>query len=105
MTREPTIDVGFFFFMTRNAETHFEIHIIEPVHGFHRAVTFLAGNLFFDMSLVIKEDMFRQIIDLSPRHRGTGIKIPVFLFNLGMTWDDIFMTIETLFHRRYSRKS
>jgi len=104
MTGQPAIYVGLFFVMTRDAKAHLEIHVFEPVHGFHRTVTFLTGNLFFDMPLVIEKNMFRQIIDLSPRQRGPGIEIPVYLLNLGMIGDNVFMTVETLFHRRYPRK-
>ena len=104
MTGQPAIYVSLFFVMTRDAKAHLEIHVFEPVHGFHRTVTFLTGNLLFDMPLVIEKNMFRQIIDLSPRQRGPGIEIPVYLLNLRMIGDDVFMTVETLFHRRYPRK-
>jgi hypothetical protein len=91
--------------MTGDAKAHLEIFVLKSVLGFHRPVAFLTGHFFFDMSLVIEKDMFRQVVDLDPGCGGSRVKIFVLLFDLGMIGDDVLMTIEALLHGGYTRKS
>jgi hypothetical protein len=99
---QPTVEVGLLFFVTGNAEAHFEIYAFDPVHGFHFPMALGAGNLLLDMPFVVKHHVFSQIIGLSPRRGCSRIEILVLFFDLGMTSNDIFMAIEAFFHRRHT---
>ena len=54
------------------------------------------------MALVIKQHVFGHIIDFYPGSRRIGVKVFVFLFYPGMVGNNIFMAVQTFFHRRYS---
>jgi hypothetical protein len=48
--------------------------------------------------------VLRQVVDLTPRSRGVGVEIFMFLLNPGMLFDDVVMAVQAQFHRRQSRK-
>jgi hypothetical protein len=85
--------------MALDTESHLETLSFEPVHSFYRTVTFLTGDLLSDVALVIEEGMLRNVIDLDPGSGYVVIEIPVLHLHLGVFGDDVFMAIETLFHR------
>ncbi len=54
------------------------------------------------MALVIEKGMLRNVIDLHPWSGFPVIEIPVLLLDLGVFGNNVFMAVETLFHRRKS---
>jgi len=88
--------------MTCDTKTHLKIHAIDPVHGFHGPMALRAANPLLDMPFVVEDHVLGQIIGFSPRRGCPGIEIHVFLFDLGMVGNDIFMAIEALFYRRHT---
>ena len=99
MASQPTVQVGLLFFMTGNAEAHFEIHAFDPVHGFHFPMALGASNLLLNMPLVVKNHVLSQIIGLPPRRGCLRIEIFMLFLDFGMISNDVFMAIEALFHR------
>ena len=63
-------------------------------------MAFFTGNLFFNMSLVIKYDMLGQIVHFAPRRRRLRIVVIVFFSNHRMIGDDVVMAVQAFFHRR-----
>jgi len=86
--------------MTFDTKPHFESFCWNPVHGLNLSMTFCAFDFLFDVSLVVKQNMFRNIENLFPRRRGLGVKIFVFLLNPRMIGNDVIVTIEAFFNRR-----
>ena len=66
MARQPAIEVGLFFAMAFNAESHLELRAFDAIHGLDDPVTFLALNFFSDVALVIEQHMLGQIIYFYP---------------------------------------
>ena len=96
MTCQPAAKVGLFFSMAINTESHFKTVTPEPVHGLHRAVTLLTGNLFPYVALMIEQYMFREVVDFLPWSRCLGVEIPVLFFYPRMVGNDVLMAEETL---------
>ena len=103
MTCQPAVEVGFLFPMAVNAESHFKTVILEPMHGLHRAVAFLAGNLLPYVALMIEQYMLRKVVHPLPGSGRLGVEIPVLFLDPGMVGNDVLVTVKTLFHRRQSR--
>ena len=99
---QPAIEVGIFLLVTLNALAHAPNFLRQTLKLLHLAVAFGAGNFAVNMALVIKQHMFGQIIDFNPGYWRIGVKVFVFLFYPGMIGDNIFMAMQTLFHRRDS---
>jgi hypothetical protein len=89
--------------MAFDAKPHVKMFSFDAIVGFHRPVAFLAENLFADVALVVKEHMFSQVIGLAPGCRRLRIEIFMLLLYPGMIGNDVFVTVEAFFHRRYSR--
>jgi hypothetical protein len=104
VTGEPTIQIRLFLLMAFNAKSHPEGHTFDPVHRLNLPVASLAQDVFLDMPFMIENDVFRQVIGLSPRRWRFRVKISVLLFDLGMTSDDILVAIEALLNRRHPGK-
>jgi hypothetical protein len=66
VARQPAIEVGLFFAMAFNAESHFKALAFDSVHGFDGSVTLPAFNFFSNVALVIKQHVFGQIIYFYP---------------------------------------
>jgi len=102
MACQPAVDVGIFLLVTLDALAHAPNFLRQPLNFLHLTVTFLTGNFAVDMTLVIKQHVFGHIIDLYPGRWRIGIKVFVFLFYPGMVGNNIFMAVQTFFHRRDS---
>jgi hypothetical protein len=102
MTRQPTIKVSLLFPMTFDTESHLEIFTLNSIHLLNSTVAFLTGHFLFNVALMIKHDMFRQIICLDPGRGRIGIEIPVFLQYLWVFGNNVVVAIQTFFHRRNS---
>jgi hypothetical protein len=87
-----------------DAKSHPETNPLDSIHGLHRPVTFLTFNLFLDMSLVVKQDMLRNIVDFYPGRWRLGVIIAVLFFYPRMIGDDIRVAVETLLYRGYAGK-
>jgi hypothetical protein len=103
MTCQPAVKVGFLFSMAVNAESHLKAVTLEPLHGLHRTVALLTGNLLPYVALMIEQYMLRQVVDFLPRSRRFVVEIPVLLLDPRMVGNDVLVAVETLLHRWYSR--
>ena len=103
MTCQPAVKVGLLFPMAINTESHLKAVTLEPLHGLHRAVALLTGNLLPYVALMIEQYMLRQVVDFLPRSRRLGVEIPVLFLDPRMFGNDVLVAVETLFHRWYSR--
>jgi len=90
--------------VTLDAKFHFKTDALEPVHGFHIPVAFLAGEFFHDMPLVVEKYVLRNVVDLDPWGRRLCIEIVVLLLNLGMFGDNVLMAVQTFLHWRNPRE-
>jgi len=90
--------------MAVHTEPHLEAMTLEPVHGLHRTVAFLAGNFFPYVALMIEQYVLRNVVYFLPRGGRLVVEIPVLFLNPGMIGDNVLVTVQTLFHRRYSWK-
>ena len=99
MTCQPAVKVDLLFPMAINTESHFKAVTLEPMHGLHRTVAFLTGNLLPYMALMIKQYMLRKVIHPLPGSRRLGVEIPVLFLDPGMVGNDVLVTVKALFHR------
>jgi hypothetical protein len=99
MTCQPAVKVGLLFPMAIDTESHFKAVTLEPVHGLHRAVALLTGNLLPYVALMIEQYMLREIEYPLPWSRRLGVEIPVLFLDPGMVGNDVLVTVKTLFHR------
>ena len=99
MTCQPAVKVGFLFPVAINAESHLKAVILEPVHGLHRAVALLTGDLLPYVALMIEQHMLRNIVHFLPRSGDSVVEVPVLLLDPGMFGNDVLVAVETLFHR------
>jgi len=104
MACQPAAQRALFFLMALDAKSHLKTYSANSVHGFNVSMALDTVYSFSNMPLVFKKDMLRKKIRLFPGNRCLCVKIPVFLLYFRMIDDDILMTVQTLFHRRYSRK-
>jgi hypothetical protein len=89
--------------MTINTESHLEAVTLESVHSLHRTVAFLAGKIFSYMSLMIEQYVLRKIVYFLPWSRRLVVEVPVLFLNPGMIGNDVFVTVQALFHRWQAR--
>lgn len=99
MTGQPAVQIGPFTFVTFNAESHFESFSSNSIHGFDLSMAFFTLDFFFNMPLMIEENVFRDIEDLFPGGRRPGVKIFMFLLNPGVIGNDVFVTVQAFFNR------
>jgi hypothetical protein len=99
---QPAVEVGIFLSMTLNTLTHVPNFLRQALKILHLTMTFGAGNLAINVALVIKQHVFGHIIDFYPGRWRIGVKVLVFLFYPGMVGNNIFMAVQTFFHRWYS---
>ena len=104
MARQPAINVDILFIVTFQTLPHPPRLVRQPLQIFNLSVTFPAGDLAVDMSLMVEQHMFRHIIDFYPWCRCLGVEIAVFGLYPWMLGDDIVMAVQALFHRRQARK-
>ena len=102
MACQPAVEVGVFLAVTLDALTHAPDFLRQTLRFPHLTVTFLTGNFFVYMALVIKQHVFGHIIDFYPGCGRIGVKIFVFLFYPGMIGNYIVMAVQAFFHRRDS---
>lgn len=102
MACQPAVEVGIFLPVTLDTLTHAPDFLRQALRFPHLTVTFLTGNFFINMALVIKQHVFGHIIDFYPGCGRTGIKIFVFLLYPGMIGNYIFMAVQAFFDRRDS---
>jgi len=79
--------------MTINTKSHLEAVTLEPVHGLHRTVAFLAGKIFSYMSLMIEQYVLRKIVYFLPWSRRLVVEVPVLFLNPGMIGNNVFVTV------------
>jgi len=103
VTRQPAIQIGTLLLVALVTNTHPPDLAWEPVHVLDIPVTRFTGNVAVDMSLMVKKHMLGYIVDRHPGGGGVGVKIHMLLFNPGMVSDDVFMAVQTFFHRRQPR--
>jgi hypothetical protein len=89
--------------VARNAKPHFELGVLEPIHGLYLPVTLFAHDLLLDVPLVVEKNVLREIVDLDPRCRRLGIEVPVLLFDLRVIGNNVLVTVKTFFHSGYPR--
>ena len=104
VTRQPAINVGIFLLMTFHTHSHPPVLGRQPLKVLYQSVAFPAGDFFVDMTLVVEQDMFRYVVYLHPGGGGLGVEVFVLLLDLRVFFDNIIMAMQTLFHRRYTRK-
>ncbi|MGD8915008.1 MAG: hypothetical protein PVH35_00325 [Syntrophobacterales bacterium] len=104
MARQPAVYIDFPFKVTGDALFHVPYFVRQPVQVLNLSVALLAGYVFVNMPLMVEQDVLRQVVDLTPRSRGVGVEIFMFLLNPGMLFDDVVMAVQAQFHRRQSRK-
>jgi hypothetical protein len=63
---QPTVNVGFLFFVACDAKTHFELGVLESVLGLYLPVTLFAHDFLLDVPFVVEKDVLRKIVDLHP---------------------------------------
>jgi hypothetical protein len=88
--------------MAFDAKTHVKMFPFYAIVGFYRPMTFLAENFFANVSLVVEQHVFSQVIGFAPGGRRPGVIVFVFLKNPWMPGDDIFVTVQAFFYRRQS---
>ena len=103
MTCQPAVKVGLLLSVTINTESHFKTVTLEPVHGLHRAVALLTGNLLPYVALMIEQYVLRKVVHPLPWSGRLGVEIPVLFLDPGMIGNDVLVAVKTLFHRWQSR--
>jgi hypothetical protein len=90
--------------MTFNTDPHAPDFTRQTLQIADLPVALLAGNLAIDVPLVIEHHVFGHVIDFYPRGGGLRVKIPMLLQDLRVLGNNILMTVQAFFHRRYSGK-
>ncbi len=103
MTRQPAALVRVIFSMTGNTKSHLKLFLLQSIHCLNSAVAFFTFKIPFNVPLVVEENVLRHVVHLSPRRGGTGIEIIMFFQNLRMLGNNVRMTVQALFNRRYPR--
>ena len=63
------------------------------------AMTFLAGDFFVYVALMVEKNVLGHIVDFIPRYRRAGIEITVLLAYPRMGGNYIVMAMQAFFHR------
>ena len=66
MACQPAVEVGIFLPVTLDTFTHTPDFLRQTLRFPYLPVTFLTGDFFINMALVIKQHMFGNIIDFYP---------------------------------------
>ena len=98
MARQPTIQIHLLCPVALDAKTHLETQALKPIRLLDLSMTGLAGDLFFDVPLMVEQYMFGQIEDLHPGSGGVRIIIMVLFLNLGVIGNDVIVTKKALLH-------
>jgi len=96
---QPTVQIGRFTLMTFNAESHLKSFSPNSIHGLNLSMTLLTFDFLFNVSLMIKQNVFRKIEGFFPWCRRPRIKIFMFLSYPGVIGNDVLMTVKALFDR------
>ena len=104
MTGQPAVYICFLLFVAFDTYPHPPLFVRQPLNVLNLTVAFLAGNFAVDVPLVIEQDMLGHIIYFHPGGRGLGVEIFVLFLDLRMFFNNIIMAVQTLFHRRDTRK-
>ena len=105
MTCQPTADIGIFPFVTFQTHSHLPVLIRQSLQVLDLSVAFPASHFFVDMTLVVEQDMFRNIVNFDPGGWCLGVEVLVLLLDLRVSFNDIVVAVQTFFHRRNARKS
>ena len=76
---EPASQIRFALTVAFDTKLHVKILSSNTVHGFDSPMAFLAGNLFSDVTLVVEENVFCQVVGLLPWRRCPGVIVAVLL--------------------------
>ena len=63
----------------------------------------LTGEVFPNVSLMIKQYMLRKIVHFLPRSGDLVVEVPVLLLDPGMVGNDVLVAVQALFHWWQSR--
>ena len=88
--------------MVFQAHAHSPVFMRQAVQVGNFPVALLASDLAVDVPLVIKQHVFGHIVDFYPGCWRIGVKVLVFFLYPGVIGNNIFMAVQTLFHRRDS---
>jgi hypothetical protein len=102
---QPAIQISLLLFVTRDAKPHFELGVLEPIHGLHLSMALLAHDLLLDVPFMVEKDVLRKIIDLHPRRRHLAVEVAMLLFDLRMIGYNVLVTVKAFFHSGYPRIS
>ncbi len=102
MTCQPAVGIGIFLEMAFQAHAHAPVFMGQTVQFGDLSVTFLAGDFTVDVALMIEQDMLGHIVDFYPRCWRFGVKVAVLFLDPWMLGNNIVVTVQALFHRRYS---
>ena len=102
MACQPAVEVGIFLPVTLDTLPHAPDFLRQTLRFPYLPVTFLTGDFFINVALVVEQHVFSHIIDFYPGCWRTGVKISVFLLYPGMIGNDIVMAMQAFFHRRNS---
>ena len=105
MTGQPTPQIGIFLSMALDAFPHLPVLIRQPMQVLNLSMAFPASHFLVDMTLVVKQYMFGNIIHLDPGGGGLRVEVIVLLLDLRVFFNDVVMAVQTLFHRRNARES
>jgi hypothetical protein len=100
VTGQPAAEVGLLFSMALDAESHEEAVFLESVHGFYLPVTFLTGQFFPNVSLMVEKHVLWKIVYLNPGSWSLGVVVLVLLLNPWKILDNIIMAVKAFLHRR-----
>ena len=90
--------------MALDTHPHPPILIRQSLQILNLPVTFPAGDLGVDMSLMIEQHMLGYIIYLDPGGGSLGVEVLVLLLDLRVSLNDVIVAVQTLFHRRDARE-
>lgn len=104
MACQPAIQGNRSLPVTGDTKSHLKSYSLYAVRGFDVLMAFSTGYPFSDMALVVEENELRNIVHLYPRYWRLRLKIPMLFSYFWMVGNNVRVTIEALFHRRYPRK-
>ena len=82
-----------------DAERHFQFLLADNfIHGFHRAVAFLALESRFDVAFVREMYKIRQVVNLYPHDGLTTFPIGGHFLNLGLVCRDDLVAVHAFVH-------
>jgi hypothetical protein len=101
MTRQPTIQLGIHLPMTADAKAHLKFYGMQAIHVLHLPMALRAVQTGpFNVGKVIEVNEIRHPENSDPGHRFFLPVMLLFLEDLGMMRNDVFMAEKTFFHGR-----